>query len=131
MTYGSYIEFPSKVKGKFAKKIPANIIKNNSYRQSEWMSSHLRTFRYGLWKKISKSDLVNQKTGEFIKAAWDLAFVFPMLEMCSEKALYVEDILYVYNRQNPLNEDKVDHKQQLGEEGYIRNKEKYSRINSL
>ena len=46
MTYGSYVEYPSKLRGKFAKKIPDHIVKDNSYRQQEWMSSHLRTFKY-------------------------------------------------------------------------------------
>ena len=79
MTYGSYVEYPSMMKGKFAKKIPSQIIENSSYRSSEWMSSHLRTFRYGLWKKINKNDLIDERTNEFIKAAWDLAFIFPMV----------------------------------------------------
>lgn len=131
MTYGSYMEYPTNIKGKFAKKIPDYIIDGTSYRESEWMSSHLRTFKYGLWKKIKKQDLINEKTGNFIKAAWDLAFVFPMLEMCGKKALYVEDILYIYNRQNPLNEDKINHDIQLGEEGYIRSKTKYEKVDKL
>jgi len=131
MTYGSYVEFPSNTKGKFSKQIPKEIVEASSYRESEWMSSHLRTFKYSLWKKLNKNDLINAETGKFIKAAWDLAFVFPMLEMCGNKALYVDEILYVYNRQNPLNEDKVDHKHQLGEEFYIRNKKKFERLQSL
>jgi glycosyltransferase involved in cell wall biosynthesis len=131
MTYGSYVEYPSMKKGKFAKKIPNHIIENSSYRSSEWMSSHLRTFRYGLWKKIKKKDLIDERTGNFIKAAWDLAFIFPMLEMCGTKALYIDKVFYVYNRQNPLNEDKVNHSKQLGEENYIRSKKKYQRINKL
>jgi glycosyltransferase involved in cell wall biosynthesis len=131
MTYGSYVEYPSMMKGKFAKKIPSQIIENSSYRSSEWMSSHLRTFRYGLWKKINKNDLIDERTNEFIKAAWDLAFIFPMLEMCGPKALFVDEVFYIYNRQNPLNEDKVDHSKQLGEESYVRKKEKYERIYEL
>ena len=54
-----------------------------------------------------------------------------MLEMCGKKALYVEDILYIYNRQNPLNEDKINHDIQLGEEGYIRSKTKYEKVDKL
>ena len=111
MTYGSYVEYPSLKRGKFARKIPSQIIKERSYRSHQWMSSHLRTFRYKLWKKIDKNDFINKETGKFIKAAWDLAFVFPMLEMAGNRANYIEDILYMYNRGNPLNEDKVDHSQ--------------------
>lgn len=125
MTYGSYVEYPSKLRGKFAKKIPDHIVKDNSYRQQEWMSSHLRTFKYKVWKQIKKEDFICAITNEFYKAAWDLAFVFPLLELAAGKAHYVDDILYVYNRQNPLNQDKVNHQAQLTEEREIRNKAKY------
>ena len=131
MTYGSYVEYPSGTRGKFAKKIPDSIIEDATYRQSEWMSSHLRTFKYKLWKKINQEDFIFSKTGRFIKAAWDLAFVFPMLEMSAHRALYLSDILYIYNRSNPLNEDKVDHSSQLAEEMEVRAKKRYERLEAL
>ena len=131
MTFGSYVEYPSNVRGKFAKKIPNSVINENSYRQTEWMSSHLRTFRYNLWEKINRNDFVFSQSERYYKAAWDLAFVFPMLEMAGEKAKYVSDILYVYNRSNPLNEDKINHGIQLSEEQEIRQKQKYSLLESL
>ena len=131
MTYGSYIEYPSNTRGKFSKQISKHTIDTSSYRSSEWCSSHLRTFLFGLWDKIDKEDLINPETKRFVKAAWDLAFMFPMLEMSAEKAFYVNDLLYVYNRTNPLNEDKVNHSVQLGEEKMMRNKEKYSKIFEL
>ena len=110
---------------KFSKRIPDHIIEQQSYRKNEWMSSHLRTFRYKLWKKINKEDFINKDTDKFIKAAWDLAFVFPMLEMCGHRARYIDDILYMYNRTNPLNEDKVDHSLQLSEERQVRSRSVY------
>ena len=131
MTFGSYVEYPNNVRGKFAKNIPDNIINDSLYRQSEWMSSHLRTFRYGLWEKIDKKDFLFSRSAKYYKAAWDLAFVFPMLEMAGSRAKYVSDILYVYNRSNPLNEDKINHGIQLSEEQEIRKKPKYSLLENL
>lgn len=128
MTYGSYAEYPSKARGKFAKQIPQQVIDMNSFRRHKWCSSHLRTFKHHLWKSINKKDLVNPETGRFIKAAWDLAFMFPMLEMCGNKSHFIDKILYIYNRGNPLNEDKVNHSVQLNEERIVRNKELYNRI---
>ena len=128
MTYGSYMEYPSKTKGKFAKKLPEHIIATSSYRASPWCTSHLRTFKYFLWQNIDKKDLTNPETGEFIKSAWDLAFMFPILEMSGHKSLYIDKVLYVYNRENPLNEDKVDHQKQLNEEYIVRNKQKYNAL---
>ena len=131
MTYGSYVEYPSLKRGKFSRKIPKDIIDNQSYRQSAWMSSHLRTFRYKLWKKIDKKDFINDDTGKFFKAAWDLAFVLPMLEMCGDRARHMEEVLYIYNRTNPLNEDKVDNPLQLSEENQVRNRKKYKYEESI
>ena len=131
MTFGSYVEYPKNVRGKFAKKISDDIIDKNLFRESEWMSSHLRTFRHKLWEKIDKQDFVFSQTDKFYKAAWDLAFVFPMLEMAGQKAKYVKDILYIYNRSNPLNEDKINHNVQLTEEQEVRKKQKYSLLEEL
>ena len=128
MTYGSYAEYPSKTRGKFAKQIPQQVIDKNLFRKHEWCSSHLRTFKHHLWKSINKEDLINPETGKFIKAAWDLAFMFPMLEMCGNKSFFIDKVLYIYNRGNPLNEDKVNHSVQLNEERIVRNKEVYNRI---
>jgi glycosyltransferase involved in cell wall biosynthesis len=131
MTYGSYIEYPSNTRGKFSKQIDSQVIESSAYRESVWCSSHLRTFKCGLWNRIEEKDLLNINTGRFVKAAWDLAFMFPMLEMSAEKAVYVDDLLYIYNRTNPLNEDKINHSVQIREERMIRNKKKYSKIFEL
>lgn len=128
MTYGSYVEYPSNQRGVFAQQIPQEVIDSNSYRESQWMSSHLRTFRYKLWKHLDPEDLLYSRSGKHFRAAWDLAIVYPLLEMCGEKAKYIEDILYVYNRDNPLNEDKLDHPMQLAEEAEVRQKIKYPKL---
>tara|TARA_R100000951_G_scaffold30859_1_gene26515 strand:- start:814 stop:1569 length:756 start_codon:yes stop_codon:yes gene_type:complete len=129
ITYGSYMEYPSKVRGKFSRQIPKEIIDSNSFRESEWMSSHLRTFKYKLWKMIKKEDFL-EDDGRFCDGAWDMIFMFPMLEMAGQKSAFVKDILHVYNRINPLNEDKVDHKKLMLSEMRIRKKEKYKKINN-
>ena len=124
LTYGSYAEYPSGHRGKFSRQIPTYVIENNLYRTSEWYSSHLRSFKFKLWSKIDKKDLIGSD-GRFYRMAWDLAFMFPMLEMSGQKAAYVEGILYVYNTSNPLNDHKVDHQLQLATEREIRNKQAY------
>jgi len=48
MTYGSYIEWPKKERGKFSKQLPDNVVKHKLFRQSQWMTSHLRTFKFKL-----------------------------------------------------------------------------------
>ena len=127
ITYGSYVEYPSGARGKFAKKIPNYVIDTNQFRKFEWCSSHLRSFKYHLWKKINKSDLLDSN-GEFYRMTWDLAFMFPMLEMASKKSYYVEKPMYVYNLGNPLNDHKVDNSYQMQLEREIRNKTPYEKL---
>jgi len=131
MTYGSYIEFPSKIRGKFARQIPEAVIETNSYRAFEWISSHLRTYKFKLWNKVQKEDLMIEQLGKWVKGCGDLALMFPMLEMSGHRALYIRDILYVYNRSNPLNEDKIDHLSQRNEERLVRGKQRYQVLESL
>jgi glycosyltransferase involved in cell wall biosynthesis len=127
LTYGSYAEYPSGIKGKFARQIPEEIIRTATYRTSQWMTSHLRTFKYHLWDNINAEDMKDE-SGNFYQMTWDLSFMFPMLEMSGNKHRYIDEVLYIYNRTNPLNDDKVDHSMQLGFEREIRNKKKYERI---
>ena len=124
ITYGSYIEYPSRTKGKFSKQLPPDVISSKSYRSFEWCTSHLRTFKYHLWSNIDKVDLLDSE-GQFYSMTWDLAFMFPMLEMAGLKSHYVSDILYMYNVENPLNDHKVNNRLQLKIEREIRSKRKY------
>jgi glycosyltransferase involved in cell wall biosynthesis len=127
ITYGSYAEYPSGRRGKFSKQIPQHIISESSYRRNPWSASHLRTFKYKLWSKIEREDLLDSD-GNFYEMAWDLSFMFPMLEMAGPRSLYVQDILYSYNLSNPLNDHKKDHSKQLRLESEIRGKNKYDKI---
>ena len=124
ITYGSYVEHPSNNIGKFSKQIPKSVIDNNLFRESPWLSSHLRSFKYHLWERINKDDLLDQDNN-FYKMAWDLAFMLPMLEMSGSKSKYIKEILYVYNLGNPLNDHKIDNTYQVKLEQQIRNKTKY------
>jgi len=124
LTYGSYLEFPSKKRGTFCEKISKKIIKENSYRQNRWVSSHLRTFKRHLWNRIKKEDLLDEQEN-FYRMTWDMAFMFPMMEMAGALSIHIPEILYCYNRQNPINDDKVDHSLQLRTEQIIRSKQPY------
>lgn len=124
ITYGSYAEYPSGRRGKFSKQIPQHIINESSYRRNPWSASHLRTFKYKLWDRIEREDLLDSD-GNFYEMAWDLSFMFPMLEMAGPRSLYVQDILYSYNLSNPLNDHKKDHSKQLRLESEIRGKKPY------
>ena len=125
MTYGSYSFFPFKRKGIEPSPYSKLVIDNNLYRKDGWRASHLRTFKYKLWKKLNYEDL--KINGEYLKYAYDQAIMLPLLEMSREKALYIPEVLHVYNRTNPLNVDKIKRREQEQCANYIRNKEPYER----
>jgi len=134
-TYGSYIEYPSKIRGKFSVAVPSQIIEENNIRNVQWMTSHLQTFKYGLWKHIDQeksfreSDDPNKE--HHLPFAWDLAWMFPLIELAGERSQFVPEVLYVYNRANPLNVDKVQRQQQLETEVKIRNMTPYAPLTTL
>jgi len=133
MTYGSFIKSNGKFEKKNNRAYDGDIIKKNTYRKHRWLASHLKTFKYGLWRKIrpdaffitereyrqallcalvkgrfralnhwrkiSLEDL-HDNSGRFIRTLDDKAFTFPMLEMAGDKAVFISDILYVYNVDN-------------------------------
>ena len=127
MTYGSYMYYPFGDPGIEPSDYPAEVVKNNAYREDKWRATHLRTFKKKLWDKINQEDFVDMD-GQYYKMAYDQAMMLPMLEMSRERAMYVPEILHVYNRANALNVDKLKQKQQYQTMLRIRNKNKYKRV---
>tara|TARA_R110002020_G_scaffold78557_6_gene197488 strand:- start:619 stop:1863 length:1245 start_codon:yes stop_codon:yes gene_type:complete len=128
LTYGSYLYYPYGMKGVEPSKYPKRIVENNDYRNDEWRASHLRTFKRKLWDGINKKDLLDE-SGEYYKMAYDQAMMLPMLEMAAERVHYIPEILHVYNRDNPLNVDKIKQDEQFATMHHIRNRERYERTN--
>ena len=127
LTYGTYIQYPNGSVGVEPSQYPEEVVKNNIFRQDSWRASHLKTFKYSLWKNLNIEDLKDSQ-GNFYKTAYDQAFMLPLLEMSSERSKYIEDIMYVYNRENPLNVDKTKTKEQYETMLEIRQKPKYNRV---
>jgi glycosyltransferase involved in cell wall biosynthesis len=128
LTYGTYVHYPQGILPSNVTSYSENVIKNNLYRKDTWRASHLRTFKYKLWKNIKIEDLKDDD-GEFYRMAWDLAIMFPMLEMSGGKHKCVSDILYCYNTSNPINDHKVNLNLQLSTDRKIRNKIPYNKLN--
>lgn len=106
MTYGNF-KTASPDRRNFCRPFPQEVMQQNTFRSYEWVSSHPRTFYSWLFKKIKIEDLAIDK--KFFPVAWDLAIMFPMLEMSSKGHIgFISDVLYVYNNQNPLNDHKIN-----------------------
>lgn len=128
LTYGQYEHYPNKLLGQ-CEMLPQEIIKNNSYREYKWVTSHVRTFYAGLFKEIRKEDLMFKN--EFYPMAWDLAMIFPMLEMAAGRICFIEDVMYLYNCINPLNDFRVSATRQEIYARHIRALKPYSKIDHL
>ena len=128
LTYGSFVECPLGEIGKEASEYPEDVVKNNAYRLDTWRASHLKTFKFKLWKKINVDDL-KDTTGDFYEMSYDQAMMLPMLEMAGEKALYIPEALYVYNTINPLAVNKTRAEKQHKLMLEIRAKKPYNRLN--
>tara|TARA_R110002110_G_scaffold16876_2_gene72450 strand:+ start:23 stop:784 length:762 start_codon:yes stop_codon:yes gene_type:complete len=135
LTYGSYVEYPSGALGKFSKKVPDHVVEKNLFRDSAWSTSHLRSWRFAIWEHINYEESFVEtdpivENNHFCNC-WDLAYMFPLLELAGSKIHFIKEVLYVYNRDNPLNVDKLNHNIQLQMEQKIRNMKKYFPLRNI
>lgn len=132
MTYGTYVEHPHRDVSFHYHEYPFDVRQNKTFRQYKWLASHLRTFRRELFLKINPEDMKDPQTGDYVSMAPDLSFQFPMLEMCGvDKSRYIPDVLYVYNRENPMNESKINQSEIDRIEGVLRGLTPYETLEKL
>ncbi len=130
LTYGSYLEYPNYgyTVANFARPLPQKE-KVRAYSKKHWSLSHLRTFYAGLFHPIQLKDLLFE--GNYFDAASDVGFMIPLVEMAGERAHFVEDILCLYNRSNPLNDHKVRAERQRKIAEHVLQLPPYARLASL
>ena len=85
MTYGRFVVYPAGEFWSLCWGYDDEVIRTRSFRQDHNVPSHIKTFRAKLFKQIKKEDLIDPETGTFYTKAWDMAMLFPMLEMCAPK----------------------------------------------
>lgn len=101
LTYGQFAEMNSKNLGWVAR-IPNDVVSNNAFRTFTHIPSHLRTFYAWLFKLIDVDDLLYQ--GNFFEMSWDMAMMFPMIEMARDHFQFISKVLYIYNDRNPISD---------------------------
>jgi len=100
----------------------------DNLRTGRFTASHIRTWRAFLWRAIKEEDL-RDENGDYWQWSGDVCFMFPMLEMAGPQHYkFMQDINYVYNENNPINEHKVDMRMVNDHASRIRAKEKYKRL---
>lgn len=132
MTYGKFVcwDGSGDVTQSFPQGTPYDdfIHRHKFYRRDQWRASHLRTYKYFLWKNIDREDLKSKIDGEYYWHASDLAWAFPALEMCPKDKIGVVDfITHVYNT-TPKNQVRTKEREATDNSKYeieIRNKKTY------
>ena len=125
LTNGSFIYSDGRF-GFSNKSNPSNV------RKEPFLFSHLRTWKAHLWRKIDETSFLDEN-GEYFKAAPDVAYSFPMIEMAGDLHYeFIPEILLVYNEENPHNEHKDKARAGIQEQircaNIIRNLKKYDRL---
>jgi glycosyltransferase involved in cell wall biosynthesis len=130
MTYGNYKTWPED-HGSCCAPIPEDVRINRAFRRYPWVASHLKTFYAKLFHLIKKEDFL-WKQGMLFPVTYDLAIMFPMLEMASEDHFqFIPEVLYIYNIRNPLNVIKTNPRLQVELEYYIRSRQAYEPLKTL
>lgn len=123
ITFGQYVHYPSGRIGHCCAP-PSEVIADRSWRQGPMYFSHLRTFRYKLFAAIRDGDL-RAPDGSYLRAAADWATMVPMLEMAGDRFRFIEEVLYVYNTENPMQLHRIAGNVQKRYRLYVRGLEKY------
>ncbi|MCB1148698.1 MAG: glycosyltransferase family 2 protein, partial [Chlamydiia bacterium] len=124
MTHGRFVDYPHG-NASYCLRVPPSIVKNNTFRSFR-CPTHLRTFYAWLFKKIKLEDLLYE--GKFYVMTWDMAMMYPMIEMAGERHAFVENINYVYNMANQINDNKVNAELQRQLDHHIRALPPYERL---
>lgn len=108
LTYGGYQTFPPSDygTGDSSLTVPALIKAGNLYRKSYGYSSQTRSFYAWLYRQIKLEDFFYK--GRFVPMASDAAKMIPMMEMAGGRFKRIMQPLYIYNRSNQINDDKVN-----------------------
>ena len=125
LTYGNHVHWPTGGMSN-CEPMPNEVVENSSFRNHKFVTSHLRTFKSKLWYSIKEEDLKDDD-GTFFGVGWDVAFMMPMLEMSHDRTLFIPNILYVYNRWNPISDDQIRQQDQARVEQKVRSMPGYSR----
>lgn len=130
VTHGSWVQYPNpSIPGNNAPYSAAEWEKG--IRKVDWHASHLRTFKYKVWKHVRDEDL-RDPGGLYFQVAWDLAIMFPVMEIAGQgRVQFIPEKIYVYNRETPYNDCKMRLTEQTRVANYIRAKTPYSYLKDL
>jgi len=126
MTYGSFLHWhgPKQLTEGFA--FPPEDF--SRLREVRYTTTHLRTWKAFLWRKIKEEDLLRDD-GSVITSGGDTAFMYPMLEMAGpDRAKFLGNINYIYNVETDSNVYKLRLQEQHDTADEIRSRTPYKKL---
>ncbi len=105
-------------------------------RMHPWRTSHLKTFRAGLFHALAGQDpgweCLRDADGAWLTAAVDVAVMMPLIEMAGfGRARFIDHELYEYNDRNPRSHHNADRRAQLRQLEVVRARRPFARIDAL
>ncbi len=108
----------------------------DNLRKTGFRVSHIRTYIAGLYKNIQKQDpdfsCMKDSNGDFYRCTYDVAIMYPIMEIAGfDKIKYNDKSLYIYNRENPISDDRVRQKMQWDIHADILKKKSFTKIDNI
>ena len=104
---------------------------NTNIRRQPWKFEHFRGFKKKLSDKVRESSFY-YNDGSLIRAGSDLPYFYSMMEMAGpERIKHVDEVLYYYNMQNPINDFRVNLSEQSKCKVYQKGVDSYDKIEML
>lgn len=103
--------------------------------RQHWRTSHIKTFRAGLYHKIGAQDpdytCMKDENGSWLKEAVDGAIMFPLLEMAGfHRVRYNDKIVYVYNCDAPESHHHQNLPQQAARFNELKTRRPFARVST-
>lgn len=94
-----------------------------------WIFSHVRTFKYKLWKYIDKDKSFYDKSGNVFSSAGDVAIMKPVLELAGRhRTMFIPKKIYYYRDNLPTNEHHINFNDQIRCALEIKDKPQYNTL---
>jgi glycosyltransferase involved in cell wall biosynthesis len=104
----------------------------SNLRQMDWRASHLRTFKWSLYKQLLIQDPIldcyKDDDGGFYKITYDIAIMYPLMEIAGYKRIYFNNVPLYWYRIHANNDYVIDAANQKRVEYHIRNKPKFKQL---
>lgn len=114
----------------YAQPVSDMIIEQKLFRKIPYVFWHPATFKYYLWRHIKDADF-RDTDGNYLRLLKDKASMYPMLEMAGKKIHFIDEVLYIYNKENPLNDyDNTPQKEFKRVDELVRGRELYATLRS-